>query len=126
MIISRSRAGVRIVAVPVLVIDGVGIRGEVRVGSLQSVIDNPDPNPVATPGVGGKRSSRVVPDGLDVHVGSAECAALVVEFEVPLIVDQGVIRHRPLRLLSGEKDIHGGHICQSAPGIETGQSRERR
>ena len=85
---------------------------------LNAVVDNADANAAAAAAGAG---CGIGPGIFNIEIGARDSAGLVVEFEVPLLVDEGVVRHGALGLLAGELGfggLDGGISREAARGAE--------
>ena len=94
--------GIRITrrgVIPIIVVGRVDIAGKVRMRGLDAVVHDTDAH---TASAAAGPDSRISPDRLDVEIRSRERAGLVVELQMPLLVDQRVIGHRSFGVLAAQ------------------------
>ena len=127
--------GIRIIrrgVIPIIVVGRVDIAGKVRMRRLHAVVHDTDAHTAAAAaGPGG----RIGPDRLDVEIRSRERTGLVVELQVPLLVDQRIVGHRSFGVLApqlrfghdyslnGSQLLGGSQRRKPRAGLQNGKAR---
>ncbi len=118
MVITGSRVGIGIIAIPILVIGSIHIGREVGVGGLQPIIHHADADACTATACG----RGIIPDGLDIDIGARRGSRSFLQ--VPLAGDQRIIRQSAQLALRGQQHIGGCHLAHGAQvdhGIQCGE-----
>ncbi len=105
------RLGIVILPIPVVLKFLDHIRSQIGMAPLHAVIHDADDHSTAADRIV-RADGWIIPDRLDVDIGALDRALLALVFQVPLELDEGVVRHCFLGGEGGEQrgGIRRGHL----------------